>query len=475
MFSGAPGDSGRRAGVLAAACLYAWAGPAAAAAGPAPPAGSGLSLDTAIGRSLEHNYEYLSLLNNVALADLDLEDVRSNFRTRFFMNVDSQARIGSELGSNFRTGMGRKLESGSRWQVQFYNSDFSGNNLSELQFSYSLPFFSDPLQSGVLELRRAELDLQHRQRLVQVGAEELIMQVITDYYGAVLGRSAVAAAEGETGLAGSLLEATRIRARTGHSSPLDSRAAQLRVAQARQRWNTARAASLQADNRLRRTLGMGVDEPLELTSSLPPVAETQPAPADPEDLERRALAHRAELLRLGEELDLARRKLRTEPASRLPGFDVVLQFSRVGQGATLSDSMSLDENRIGVGVSMDIDVDGRRDQVYRRLTLFYREKQRAYDRLEQDVRAEVRAAVIDLQDKAGALALARDGVDLAEQRFRLAELRYRGGSSSTEEILEREQALSEARQQERTARAAYLVASREIDRVTGTLADRWQP
>ncbi|UCG74209.1 MAG: TolC family protein [Chromatiales bacterium] len=439
------------------------------------PEPSVLRLQDAIGRALVRNHEYLDLLSSIESAELDLEDARSTFRRQFYTRMDSDARVGSELGNTFRSGMSQKLESGQRWNVEFYNSEFGGDNLSELRFSYSLPIFDDPLDSGVLELRRAELDYEHRERLARVGSEELIAEVSRHYYQAVLARDGVKAAESEVRLTEALAHATRVRERNGRSSQLDVAAAELRVAQANQRWNSARAALVSADNRLKIMLGMGIDDPLVLDPDLPPVDEFGELDRDPEEVEALALANRAELLRLGEEMDLARRKLSTEPESRMPGLDVTLQYSRVGRGEGFSDSIELDENRFGIGLSMDMDVDGRRDITYRRIALFYKSKQRAYDRLAEDIRADVRRALMHRQESSSQLTLARSGEQLAEQRFRQADLLYRAGRSSTEGVLEREQALSEARKQERQARVDYLLSDLEVSRVSGTLAKDWAP
>lgn len=436
---------------------------------------SSLGLSDAITRALANNYDYLNLLSSIEGAELDLEDARATFRRQFYTRIDSDARVGAELGSTFRSGVQQRMESGQSWNLEFYNSEFGGDSLSELRLSYTLPIFEDPLADGVLDLRRAELDYEHRERLARVGSEELIAEVSSQYYRTVMANDNLGSMQGEVRYAEALARATRVRERNGRSSQLDVSAADLRVAQANQRWNSARAALLSSDNRLKILLGMGIDDPLVLESELPAVSSPDRFDEDPEELEALALANRAELLRLGEEMDLARRKLSTEPESRMPGLDVTLQYSRVGRGEGFSDSIELDENRFGIGVSMDMDVNGRRDIAYRRIALFYKTKRRAYDRLAEDIRADVRRAVLARQERSSELVLARGGRDLAEQRFRQAELLYNSGRSSTEDMLEREQALSEARKQERQARVDFLLAELELQRVSGTLADRWVP
>ena len=434
-----------------------------------------LQLGEAITRALANNHDYLNMLSSIEGAELDLEDARSSFRRQFYTRMESDARVGAELGSTFRSGVQQRTESGQRWNMEFYNSEFGGDNLSELRLSYTLPIFDDPLDDGVLDLRRAELDYEHRERLARVGSEELIAEVSGQYYRAVLARDELDSMQGEVRYAEALSRATRVRERNGRSSQLDVSAAELRVAQANQRWNSSRAALLSADNRLKILLGMGIDEPLVLDPELPAVSDPERFDKDPEELEALALANRAELLRLGEEMDLARRKLSTEPESRMPGLDVTLQYSRVGRGDGFSDSIEMDENRFGIGLSMDVDVNGRRDIAYRRIALFFNSKRRAYDRLAEDIRADVRRAVLARQERSSELTLARAGRDLAEQRFRQTELLYNSGRSSTEDMLEREQSLSEARRQERQARVDFLLSELELQRVSGTLAQQWVP
>jgi outer membrane protein TolC len=155
-------------------------------------------------------------------------------------------------------------------------------------------------------------------------------------------------------------------------------------------------------------------------------------------------------------------------------MDVTLQYSLVGEGDNFDSSMELDETRIGVGLAMDFNIAGAVNDEPRRLAIAYRGRERAYQRLQSEIRTEVRSATFALREKAAELGLAREGLVIAQQQYRFAELRYAKGTAGTEEVLEKEQELSDARQRELAARVEYLVSSYDVQRASGTLAEQWQ-
>jgi len=432
------------------------------------------SLQDAIDKALLSNHQYRSLINSVEVAELDYEMARSVFKTKLRGKMNSDARNGADIGSTYNLGLSKRNESGSAYGVGMYYSQFGFKELSEVRFSYTLPFFQNPVTSGKFDSDRAELDFRHRERMAKIGAEELVLKTIAAYYRMSLADNQADLAAGEVAVAHKLQQATRIRAKTGRSSELDLQWADLRVSQAEQRRDMARFQRVKAENDLKLVLGVGLEEAIAIDEDIPPVSNPELLLMPAAKVEALAMENRAELIGLGEDLDLARRKLRAAPARRMPGFDVSLQYSMIGEGTTFSDAMEFDDSRIGVGISMDVDLMGNPDQQYRRLALFYDDKRRGYEQLEGEIRATVKDAVFSLQDDAGQLRLARQSLQLAEQQFKLTELKYRAGSASTQEVLEAEQARSDARYAEMQARVDFLLSTYRVRLVAGTLMDDWE-
>ncbi len=431
------------------------------------------SLRQAIDRALLANHQYRTLLNSVEVAQLDYDKARAVFRTKLKGNVNSDARSGADIGSTYNLGLQKRNISGSAYGVGVYHSSFGIKELSEIRFSYTLPFFQNPLTTGKFDSDRAELDFRHRERMAKIGAEELVLEVLTAYYRLSLADNQIDLAQREVGVTKKLLQATRIRTETGRSSDIDLQWANLRVSQAEQRRDTARFQKLKTENDLKLVLGLDMEEPIAVDQEIPPVSNPELMLMTTAEVEAMALSNRAELIGLGEDLELARRKLRAAPTKRKPGLDVSLQYALIGEGTTFSDSVNFDDSRIGIGLSMDIDLMGTPNQQHRRLALFFDSKRRSYERLEGQIRTTVADAVFAMQNDASQLDLARQSMALSEKQFQLMELKYRGGTASTQEVLEAEQELSDAHYTELTSRVSYLLSTYRVRLVAGTLMEDW--
>ena len=119
---------------------------------PSVAAAESLSLNQAIKHALTWNNDYLNLADQVDLAKSDYETARSVFKTHYGAATSSDARLGAETGSYYSFFMDKKNESGSGYRAGIYSSTFGENSLSELRFSYTLPFFKNPLDSQRLRV-----------------------------------------------------------------------------------------------------------------------------------------------------------------------------------------------------------------------------------------------------------------------------------------------------------------------------------
>jgi outer membrane protein TolC len=187
-----------------------------------------------------------------------------------------------------------------------------------------------------------------------------------------------------------------------------------------------------------------------------------------------ALRERRDFLALQADSELAARKVAAR-MPRLPGIDVTLQYALVGEGTSFSESSNLNDGRLGVGIAVDLAGKGSQAEESRRSLLQYQSRRRALDRLEADIRNDVQSSLFGVRDAAARLRLARQTRVLAQQQLRLAENLYAKGTGTTEDMLERQQGLLDARQGELGARAQLLLANYRLQAATGRLLDQWQP
>jgi outer membrane protein TolC len=431
-----------------------------------------LSIDQAIERALERNPVFLSLKSGVGIAELDLESARSVFATRFASHVNSNDRTGAELGSVYQARISKLMQSGSSVGLGFSNSQYGSDSLSELSVSYTLPFFDNPARDGLLAVDRARIELARRERLIAIGAEELALQVIGAYYDTVLGINRLQLAGSARDLADALARVTAVRAGTGLSSPFDLRRAQLRTAEAVQQERLAAMAVQRHRYRLAATIGATPDEDFAIDEAIPAAGAETTSLLDPEHLEAYALANRTELASMRAELALLAKRARA-PKIRMPPMDVTLQVSLVDEGGAVTDSMSLNDPRFGIGFNMALDQAGAADRERRRWQLEYTTMRQSLRALESQVRFEAREALFVRDEARGGLRLAEARLAVEEENFRLIDLKYRAGTASTEEALEAEQSLAAARLGEVEARIAYRMSEYRVALLSGGFARQW--
>jgi outer membrane protein TolC len=430
-----------------------------------------LTLGDAIDTALQRSPVYTALANDLELARLELERARDAFRTRFTSRMNSSDRTGAELGSTYEIGLSRQMQSGSSMGLGFATSSFGDTSLSELKVAYSLPLFGNPAVASRYALDSAEIETGRREQILAMGADELAARVIGDYYETVLATNRHSVAQSGRDLAEALVQVTAVRERAGTSSALDGRRARLNVAEATQRLRSSGLGVERARQRLAALIGLPIDFAFIVDDEIPAIEHTA-THLDPKRVEARALARRPELVGMRQELELLSRRA-GDAAAALPPIEVSLQWSLVGEGGNAGDSFALDEPRFGIGVNVALDRGRAQSYERRRWALQYETRRQSYIALENRVRFDVRDALLALDDALAGARIAEQQLALATDEFRVAELRYRSGSATTEEVLRVEQSLADAQLIELERRVAYWIARRRVDRLSGIGAEQW--
>lgn len=428
-----------------------------------------LSLQEAIAMALQRNPSYQGLMASAELAELDLENARSVFATRFSSSLNSSDRSGAELGSYYEARVTRLRESGSTIGLGYSNSQYGNESLSELRISYTLPFFDNPARHGLLAVDRARLEVLRRERLLGIGAEELALQVTGAYYEALLALQRMRVAASSLDVARSVAVVARVRRETGLSSDFDLRRSELRIAEAVQQERLAGLGATRSRDRLLTMLGADPSEDYSIADELPHVEPTDVEPELlTEELERLALDHRGELQSMRDELLLLDKQARGRPGA-MPPVEVALQVSLVDEGAGFGDSLSLNDPRFGVGFNMALDQVGSREREQRRWQIERQSLRHALRAVESQVRADTREAALVREERRGVWQIAHARLGIASEQFRMVDLRHRAGTSTTEEALEAELQLAESRLGELESRIGYLMAVHRVDLMVGRL------
>jgi outer membrane protein TolC len=264
-------------------------------------------------------------------------------------------------------------------------------------------------------------------------------------------------------LACELVSIARDQLHAGVGVALDVTRADAQLAGVRAQLIAARNDRNRARLDLARALNLALDAPLTLTDSLGGMPSVDRV--DEQAVIERALTTRPDLRAVTEQLHAAQSQIAAIRAERLPSVAVFGDDGVIGK----STEHLLTTYQMGVQVSIPV-FDGRRREAR------VREQEAAVhdvDVRRRDLRlqiaAEVRAAVLDLGS-------AREQVDAAQQRLRLAEQelsqardRFRAGVAGNADVITASLALNGARNLVIDAQTAYQSARVALARAEGSV------
>lgn len=430
-----------------------------------------LSLDNAIALALQANHQQLTLVDSVELAELDYSNARAAYKTKFLASSRSNARSGAELGSQNGLYLKKRNLSGSAISAGLYNSDFGDKSLSELRFTYTLPFFRDPFSKGELALTRASTEFVRRQNILLIAEQELSKRVTGAYFNVILGLDKERIATKQRNIAQRIKTATEIRRDSGKRSEMDYSRAELRFLRAEQNHQAASFARISAEDKLRLLLGMDFDSPLLIDPETQVHYDEKLLNTPLATLEESALANRIEMQGKRDEVDMSRRKLRNVADSKLPEIDIDVHYSLVGEGDNTSDSLDLDDQKWGIGFNMDTDFGGaERKNKRRKLYLAFQAQERELEHLAQQIQMGLRGAQFEARQRARTVQLREQEYNLAQRHYQQAKILHENDNLNQVELLESEHTLHEAEHRQFAAKVDYILSVMELGLASGQYA-----
>ncbi len=265
----------------------------------------------------------------------------------------------------------------------------------------------------------------------------------------------------DSSLAAELLGVARDQLTAGVGVRLDVTRAESQVAATRAQLLVARNERDRAELELRRALDLPLDTRLVLADTLRvPDGTAVPAEADAVN---QALQTRPDLKLFDAQLAAAQQLISATRAERLPTVSLFVDDGIIGR------SVAHLLNTYTWGVQMTVPVfDGfRRDgQTDEREAQLQELQLRRHD-LEQQVAADVQAALLDLSSAAELSEAAGERLRLAEQEVEQARERFRAGISGNADVITASLSLTGARTQVNDALTSYQTARVELARAQG--------
>lgn len=418
------------------------------------------------------NPEYRNMLSQVEHSAVDLKAARAAFGVRFNSGLTSDARLGTQTGRTSRFGLEQEFPSGQRWSAGVHTSTFGDSYLSEARVGYSRPIFPNLTQKE--RLRDAERRPQRAARLAKIGAEELALAVFGSYVRLLQSQAYLDVARGNLDLQEELARAAEVEFRLGRISRQEVLGARLSVQQAERQDVEAEFAVKRDTEGLLTLMGDDPRRDLRIPDGLSGLQPPDLSLVSLQDLENQAVDNRLELIDMREEQDEAWRDIDIAKRSIRPPINVDVSYAVVGQGQEFSESLELDQHRVGFGLSLNSDftLAIKRGELSRS-RLAWQDARRSYQRLERSVINEVRQHYRRMTSLAKRLDTAQARLELAEERLRLAEFQASKDLAGPREVLVRRHEAAEARHAVLTARLESVMTRLRLQKATGSLYSAW--
>ncbi|HEV2104876.1 MAG TPA: TolC family protein, partial [Candidatus Eisenbacteria bacterium] len=294
-------------------------------------------------------------------------------------------------------------------------------------------------------------------------AEAAAQAAALAYLRAARAQALVGARQADLDLSRELLELAREQQAAGTSPAIDTTRAGTQVAAARGALVLAENQLERARIDLARTLGLDPSTPLALADTLGEGLGASDAPQDPAAAVTFALAHRAELPAEQARLARARAQRSAIALERLPRLEAEADWGDNGQHT--SDWLAT--RQYGVALTLPlVDGFGREARLAEQARTVAESEVRARD-LRDQVAAEVRGALLDLESGREQLAIAADRLRLAAEEVAQARERFTNGVAGNIEVITAQASLLDARNADIDARYAAAAARVTLARAAG--------
>ncbi|MBN1256330.1 MAG: TolC family protein [Planctomycetes bacterium] len=338
------------------------------------------------------------------------------------------------------------------------------DNLYTGAISIEQPIFSGGKVAAAL--RGAKLYREDVEEGIRFERQGLIYSVRTTYYEILLNQALEQVAQEQAQLTQQHLDDIKNRLEMGVATDYDVLRAEVEKTNVQTTLTNTTNALLNSKNDFLRLLGLPLSSKFVLTDAL----EYAPFPTDTEEaLYRRALALRPELRSSRLAIQMQQELYRATRADLFPQLSLAGQYS--GSSDDFGRSLNDYDKAWQVGLTLNWTlfdaflVRGQlKEQAAVKEQLIYLEKD-----LADQVRLEVRRALLDIESALQSLQSQKRNVDQARESLRLTNVREREGVSIHLDVLNARQALAVAERNYYRAVYDYKIAWADLDLAMGQI------
>ena len=297
---------------------------------------------------------------------------------------------------------------------------------------------------------------------VATAAEQSATNAASIYLRAIRSDAALLARIADSTLAVDLLRIARDQLTAGVGVALDVTRAESQLATSRAQLISARNDRDRARLDLLRALNLSLDAPISLSDSL--VTMPLPAPENEQAAVELALRERPDIRAATAQLDLAQQQLSVIRAGRLPKLSA---FGNDGYDGFINHL--LNTYTYGVQLSWSVYDGRRRSAQEQEQEAAARDIEGRRRDLQQQVAVDVRGAILDMASAREQVDAARERQRLAEQEVEQARDRFRAGVAGNADVITASLTLNNARTSLVDALTSFQSARVSLARAEGTV------
>jgi outer membrane protein TolC len=284
------------------------------------------------------------------------------------------------------------------------------------------------------------------------------------YARATRAQAVVSARQADSALAAELVKLAVAQQQAGVSASIDVTRARVQLSESAGRVILAQSQRERARIDLARALGIDPTTPIELTDTLTATLGAADVPADRNAAVTQAIAARPDLVAEIARGNAARTAASAISAERLPHLGLAADYGL--SGTNTNDAIST--RQVAVQVTWPI-LDGlrREGRLAEQQALVRQSEVRTKD-LQQQVTADVDAALLDIRSAGAQQMITGERLQLAAEEVSQARQRFQAGVAGNIEVINAQESLVRAREADIDARFAGLVAKVSYARAVGS-------
>jgi outer membrane protein len=292
--------------------------------------------------------------------------------------------------------------------------------------------------------------------------DQVATQVAKAYLEAIRREAELGAVQADVALAEAVLKQAQNQKAAGVGTGIEVTRAKVQLSNDKQRLLVAENGRRRARLQLLRAMGLRLDTELELTDQLSHIA------VDTTSFEREkaeAEKQRADLKAQEERQESARLSASASKMERVPSLAAYADYGTTGAGYYSALPTRTYGLYLKVPVFDGFRRDARREEAQ---SLLRQEKVKTND-LKEEIDLEIQLALDSLHSAEEQLAVAEDGLKLADAELTQARRRYDAGVSYGLEVTDAQTRLARARQNRISALFNYNLARLDLGQATGTI------